>query len=92
MKKNKSKSENVKKKKKTHNEVSPHTGQNGHHQKVYKTINAGEGVEKRGLEPSYTVSGNANWYSHYGEQCGGSLNLLNRTAIRPSKPTAGQTH
>ena len=42
------------------------------------TINAGEGVEKRG--PSYTVSGNVNWYmccqsehgnvnwySHYGE-------------------------
>ena len=51
-----------------------------------------EGGRKRGLEPSYTVSGNANWYSHYGEQCGGSLNLLNRTAIRPSKPTAGQTH
>ena len=29
-----------------YNEISPHTGQNGHHQKVYKTINAGEGVEK----------------------------------------------
>ena len=36
-----------------------------------KAINAGEGVEKR--EPSYTVSGNANEYSHYGEQCGDSL-------------------
>ena len=35
------------------------------------TINAGEGVEKR--EPSYTVGGNVNWYSHYGEQYGGSL-------------------
>ena len=35
------------------------------------TNNAGEGVEKR--EPSYTVGGNANWYSHYGEQCGDSL-------------------
>ena len=33
--------------------------------------NAGEGVEKR--EPSYTVGGNANLYSHYGEQCGDSL-------------------
>ena len=32
---------------------------------------AGEGVEKRGL--SYTVGGNANSYSHYGEQCGDSL-------------------
>ena len=26
-------------------------------------INAGEGVEKR--EPSCTVGGNVNWYSHY---------------------------
>ena len=33
--------------------------------------NAGEGVKKRGL--SYTVGGNANWYSHYGEQCGDAL-------------------
>ena len=31
--------------------------------------NAGEGVEKR--EPSCTVGGNVNWYSHYGEQYGG---------------------
>ena len=23
--------------------------------------------------PSYTVDGNVNWYSHYGEQYGGSL-------------------
>ena len=36
-----------------------------------QTVNAGEGVEKR--EPSYTVGGNVNWYSHYGEQYGGSL-------------------
>ena len=36
-----------------------------------QTINAGEGVERR--ESSYTVGGNVNWYSHYGEQCGGSL-------------------
>ena len=28
-------------------------------------------MEKR--EPSYTVGGNANSYSHYGEQCGDSL-------------------
>ena len=33
----------------------------------------GEGVEKR--EPSYTVGGNANQYSHYGEQCGDSLKI-----------------
>ena len=36
-----------------------------------KTINAGEGVEKR--EPLYTVGGHVSWYSHYGEQHGGSL-------------------
>ena len=35
------------------------------------TINAGEGVEKR--EPSYTLGGNVNWYSHYGEENEGSL-------------------
>ena len=39
--------------------------------KSLQTINAGEGVEKR--EPSYTVGGNANYYSHCGEQCGDSL-------------------
>ena len=31
-------------------------------------------MEKR--EPSYTVGGNANWYSHYGEHCGDSLKKL----------------
>ena len=35
------------------------------------TTNAGEGVEKR--EPSCTVGGNVNWYSHYGEEYGHSL-------------------
>ena len=39
--------------------------------KSLQAINAGEGVEKR--EPSYTVGGNANYYSHYGEQCGDSF-------------------
>ena len=36
-----------------------------------QAINAGEGMEKR--EPSYTVGGNANQYSHYGEQCGDKI-------------------
>ena len=36
-----------------------------------QTINAGETVEKR--EPSYTVGGNADYNSHYGEQCRYSL-------------------
>ena len=62
-----------------YNEVSHHTGQNGHDQKNLQTINAGEGVEKR--EPSYTVGANVNWYSHYGEQYGGSLKNKNRTTI-----------
>ena len=35
-----------------------------------QTTNAGKGVEKR--EPSCTVGGNVNWYSHYGEQYGGA--------------------
>ena len=39
-----------------HNEISPHTCQNGYHPKNEVTINAGEGVEKR--EPSCTVGGN----------------------------------
>ena len=39
--------------------------------KNLQTINAREGVEKR--EPSYTVGGNVNWYSHYGDQYGDSL-------------------
>ena len=39
--------------------------------KNLQTINAGEGVEK--MEPSCIVGGNANWYSHYGEQYGDSL-------------------
>ena len=51
-----------------HNEVPFHASQNGCY---LQAINAGEGVEKR--EPSYTVGGNANYYSHYGEQGGDSL-------------------
>ena len=36
------------------------------------TVNAGEGVWKR--DSFYTVGGNVNWCSHYGEQYGDSLN------------------
>ena len=39
--------------------------------KSLQITNAGEGVEKR--EHSYTVGGNINWCSPYGEQSGGSL-------------------
>ena len=41
--------------------------------KNLETINAREGVEKR--EHFYTVVGNVNWYSHYREQYGDSLNI-----------------
>ena len=41
--------------------------------KNLQTINAGEGVEKR--EPSCTVGGNVDWYSHYGN-CGRFLKKL----------------
>ena len=36
-----------------------------------KSTNAGEDVERR--EPLYSVGGNVNWSSHYGELCRGSL-------------------
>ena len=39
--------------------------------KNLQIINSGESVEKR--KPSCTVVGNANWYSHYGEQYGDDL-------------------
>ena len=42
--------------------------------KSLQIVNVGESVEKR--EPSYTVGGNVNWCSHFGEQYGGSLKKL----------------
>ena len=63
-----------------YNELSPHTGQKGHHQKNLQTINAGEGVEK--TEPSYTVDGNVNWCNHYGHLYGDTLKKTkNRTTL-----------
>ena len=56
--------------------------------KSLQTISADEGVEKR--EPSYTAGANANWYSHYGEQCGDSLkNTGTRTASNSAIPLLG---
>ena len=52
--------------------------------KILQTINSGEGVEKR--EPFYTVGGNVNWYSHYGEQYGDSLRTKNRAPYDPAVP------
>ena len=42
--------------------------------KNLQTINAREGMDKS--EPSYTVGGNVNWYSHYEEQYRASLKKL----------------
>ena len=55
--------------------------------KNLQTINAGcwEGIEKR--ESSCTVSGNVNWYNHYGKQYGG-LKTKIRTTVWLSIPTA----
>ena len=55
--------------------------------KILQIINAGEGVEKR--EPSYTVGANVNWYTHYGEQYGGSLKNRNRHTIWSRNSTSG---
>ena len=53
------------------NEVPSHATQLWLLSKCLQTINAGEDLEKR--EPFYTVGGNANLFSHYGEQFGDSL-------------------
>ena len=55
---------------KTYNEVSAHTSQTVHDQKVYKQY-AGEAVEK--TKPSYTDGSSVNWCSYYGEWYGGFL-------------------
>ena len=39
--------------------------------KKSRTINSGEDVERR--EPSYSAGGDVNWYTHDGEEYGGSL-------------------
>ena len=44
--------------------------------KHLQPINAGEHVEK--MEPSYTVTGNSNWNSHYQEQDVDFLKILGR--------------
>ena len=45
-------------------------------------------MEKR--EPSYTVGGNANYYGHYGEQYGDSLEKLEiELPYNPATPLLG---
>ena len=46
-------------------------------------------MEKR--EPSYIVSGNINWCSHYGKQYG-DLKTKNRATIRPCNPNPGHIY
>ena len=55
--------------------------------KNLQTINAREGVEKR--EPSCTVGGNVTWYSHYGEEYGGSSKLKIDLPYDPAIPLLG---
>ena len=60
--------------------------------KNLQRVNAREGVEKR--EPCYTVGGNVNWYSHYGEQCGDFFkkkkkNLGVKLPYDPANPLLG---
>ena len=50
---------------KNHNEIAPHTCQNGY-QKSLQITNAGEDAEKK--KPLYTADENINWCSHYGKQ------------------------
>jgi len=42
--------------------------------KSLQAMNSGEDMEKREL--THTVGGNVNWYSHWGEQYGGSVKKL----------------
>ena len=44
-----------------YSEISPHTGQNVDKQQMLERVG---GIR----EPSCTVGGNVNWYTHYGEQ------------------------
>ena len=53
-----------------HNEISPHTCQNGYHQKGKQIRSADEDVEKR--QSLCTVNGNVNWCNHNGKQYRGS--------------------
>ena len=52
-----------------------------------QTITPGESVERR--EPSYTVGGNVNWYSHGEEQYGDSLKLKTELPYDPAIPLLG---
>ena len=61
-----------------YNEVSPHTSQNGHHQKKSTNDKFWRGCGKKG---TLLHCGNVNWYSHYGEQHKSFLKTQNRATI-----------
>ena len=52
---------------------------------VHGVTRIGHDLPTKPPPPSYTVGGNVNWYSHYGEQYGGSLKKLKIES--PSDPT-----
>ena len=54
-----------------YNEVTPHTSENGYHQNGYKEL-----MLKSVWRKENTVSGDVNWYSHYGKQWGRHLKKL----------------
>ena len=53
-----------------HSEISPHTCQNDHYQKL-QVISVDKDVDRR--KSWYTVGGDASWCSHYGKQCRDSV-------------------
>ena len=70
-----------------HSEVLPHSGQMAS-SKYLQMINAGKDVKKR--EPSYTIGGNVNWYSHCGKWYGVFFKKLKmQTTIWSSNPHPG---
>jgi len=57
-----------------YNDISPYTCQEWLKSTTQKTTGVNKDVGKG--EPSCTIGGNANWYSHSGKQYGGSSESL----------------
>ena len=71
-----------------HNEVSSQSVRMADIKKSTKN-KCWRGYEEK--EPSYTFGGNANWYSHYGEQCGDSLKNWKQNG-HTTQECPGHTH
>ena len=71
----------------SHNELLPHSRQNGYYQKHQQVTSGDKDMKKR--EPSNSIGGNTTWYSYYGKQYEVPQKLKNRTTIwfRNSAPT-----